>query len=426
VRLAYVADGRSPIALNWIRHFVEAGHEVHLLSTFPCRPELPLASLQVFPVAFSGAGPAGSPAGRRSGLFGAAGMGLRTVLRHWLGPLTVPSAARGVREALQRIQPDLVHAMRVPFEGMLAAAAEPAAPLLVSVWGNDFTLHAPAAPGMRRLTRRTLARASALHSDCRRDVRLAGIWGLRPGAPVEVISGNGGVRGEIFYPAAGGEGKSGAGPPVGVGEQPGHPPAAGAEELRGPHLPGWDRLPAAAPVIVNPRGFRGYVRNDTFFRAIPRVLQARPDARFVCPAMAGEPVAQRWAARLGIEERVLLLPGLSPEQLGALFRRSQLSVSPSEHDGTPNTLLEAMACGSFPLAGDLESIREWIEPGVNGLLFDPANPDSLAVEILGALADEPLRTAAAQFNQRLIAERGTYEMGMAKAERLYERLIHGG
>jgi glycosyltransferase involved in cell wall biosynthesis len=423
VRLAYVADGRSPIALNWIRHFVEAGHEVHLLSTSPCRPELPLASLQVFRVAFSGAGSAGSPAGRRSGLFGAEGIGLRTVLRHWLGPLTVPDAARGVREALQLIQPDLVHAMRVPFEGMLAAAADPAAPLLVSVWGNDFTLHAPAAPGMRRLTRRTLARASALHCDCRRDVRLAeswGLrrdvrlaesWGLRPGALVEVIPGNGGVRSEIFYSAAGAEdGRRTNG-------------LARAGELRGPHPPGWDRIPAAAPVIVNPRGFRGYVRNDTFFRAIPRVLQAQPDACFVCPAMAGERPAQHWAARLGVEERVVLLPSLNPEQLGALFRRSHLSVSPSEHDGTPNTLLEAMACGSFPLAGDLESIREWIEPGVNGLLFDPDNPQSLAEGMLRALADEPLRAAAAQFNQRLIAQRGTYEMGMAKAEQLYERLI---
>jgi len=411
VRLAYVADGRSPIALSWIRHFVEAGHEVHLLSTFPCRPELPLASLQIFPVAFSGAGPAGSAAGRRPGLFGVAGIGLRTVLRHWLGPLTVPAAARGVREALQRIQPDLVHAMRVPFEGMLAAGADPAAPLLVSVWGNDFTLHAPAAPGMRKLTRRTLARASALHSDCRRDVRLAGSWGLRPGTPVEVIPGNGGVRREVFYASAGAE------------DDRRGDTSAGAEGNRAAHPPGWDRIPPAAPVIVNPRGFRGYVRNDTFFRAIPRVLQTQPDACFVCPAMAGEPVARRWAARLGIEERVVLLPSLGPEQLGALFRRSQLSVSPSEHDGTPNTLLEAMACGSFPLAGDLESIREWIEPGVNGLLFDPANPDSLAQEMLRALGDKPLRTAAAQFNQRLIAERGTYEVGMAKAERLYERLI---
>ena len=33
------------------------------------------------------------------------------------------------------------------------------------------------------------------------------------------------------------------------------------------------------------------------------------------------------------------------------------------HDGTPNTLLEGMACGCLPVAGDLDSIREWLKPG---------------------------------------------------------------
>jgi glycosyltransferase involved in cell wall biosynthesis len=124
-----------------------------------------------------------------------------------------------------------------------------------------------------------------------------------------------------------------------------------------------------------------------------------------------------------VEGRVLLLPSLSPEHLGALFRRAQVSASPSEHDGTPNTLLEAMACGSFPVAGDLESIREWIEPGVNGLLFDPSDPRALAEAILQALRDDRLRAAAARTNQRLVAERGTYQAGMSRAERLYRRLI---
>jgi glycosyltransferase involved in cell wall biosynthesis len=53
-----------------------------------------------------------------------------------------------------------------------------------------------------------------------------------------------------------------------------------------------------------------------------------------------------------------------------VFRGAQIVVSPSIHDGTPNSLLEAMACGCFPVAGDLESIREWITHGQNGLLFD--------------------------------------------------------
>ena len=57
IRLLFVVDGRSPIALNWISYFVERGHEVHMVSTFICEPDLNLASLNVVPVAFSGTKP---------------------------------------------------------------------------------------------------------------------------------------------------------------------------------------------------------------------------------------------------------------------------------------------------------------------------------------------------------------------------------
>jgi hypothetical protein len=54
MRLLFVADGRSPIALNWLRYFVERGDEVYLASTFACQPEIRLAGLEIVPVAFSG------------------------------------------------------------------------------------------------------------------------------------------------------------------------------------------------------------------------------------------------------------------------------------------------------------------------------------------------------------------------------------
>ncbi len=53
MRVAYVADGRSPISRSWMAHFIEAGHQVHLVSTHDCRPLDGLASLQFVPVAFS-------------------------------------------------------------------------------------------------------------------------------------------------------------------------------------------------------------------------------------------------------------------------------------------------------------------------------------------------------------------------------------
>lgn len=402
MRLLYVADGRSPIARSWIQHFVGTDHEVHLLSTFVCEPLPGLASLTIVPVAFSGLARAQTAASRPRLSPGATGAGtihLRTTLRHWLGPLTLRRAAGQARQAIADIQPDLLHAMRIPFEGALAAACEPDSRLLVSVWGNDFSLHAPATPMMRGLTRRTMVRADALHTDCQRDQRLAMRWGFRAGRPAAVLPGNGGVREDLFYAGESGE--------------PTSPELAHA--LRA--------VPANAPVVVNPRGFRAYVRSDTFFRSIPMVLAVHPDAVFLCAAMAGERQANRWIERLGIQDSVQLLPKLSPSDMGVLFRRSWVMVSASEHDGTPNSLLEAMACGAYPVCGDLESIREWIVDGQTGSLVDPRDPGALAQAVSRVLTDEPFRAEAARQNGRTIAKRASYGAGMALAEAFYREIL---
>ncbi len=386
MRLLFVADGRSPIAINWLRYWVERGDEVHLASTFACQPDLPLAGLYFVPAAFSGmkaAGPAGASP-RRLPVWGAATLGLRLRLRHWAGPLTLPAAARRLKAIIESVCPDLVHALRIPYEGMTAALADPAAPLLISVWGNDFTLHAPSSILMRRDTRRAMQRCDALHADCQRDIRLAADWGFDPAKASLVLPGNGGIQTGIFHP-----------PPV---------------------------LPES-PLVINPRGFRSYVRNDTFFKSIPRVLARRPETRFVCPNMAKEVQAENWLAELKIAHAVELLPSQSQARMAELFRRAQVLVSPSTHDGTPNTLLEGMACGCFPVAGDLESIREWITPGLNGLLIDPSDPQALAEAVLTGLEDAPRREQAAQHNLALIAERAEYRHCMQAAGEFYARII---
>ena len=117
MRLLFVVDGRSPIALNWISYFVDRGHEVHMVSTFNCEPDLDLASMNVISVAFSGTKPLDNKSAptrnkSRSGSNPAASVKLRTSLRQWLGPFTLPQAGVKLREIILKIQPDLVHAMR--------------------------------------------------------------------------------------------------------------------------------------------------------------------------------------------------------------------------------------------------------------------------------------------------------------------------
>lgn len=387
MRILFVADGRSATALNWIRYFVDRGDEVFLASTFACQPDLKLSGLEIVPVAFSGVkSTAPGNAKPRAGLWGASALPLRTTVRQWLGPLTIPAAARRLRSLIERIRPDLVHAMRIPYEGMLAAQAGKLAPLLVSVWGNDFTLHAPSTPLMRHYTVSALKAADALLADCERDIRLGKQWGFASQKPSLVIPGSGGIRADVFFP-------------------PMHA--------------------VQTPLVVNPRGFRAYVRNDIFFQAIPLVLKERPDARFACVGMAGEPQVLGWIENLGIGAAVELLPARAHAEMAALFRSAQVLVSPTLHDGTPNSLLEGMACGCFPVAGDLDSIREWIRPGENGLLVPltpVADPHTLAAAILRGLNDAALRKQAAGINAGLIAERAEYTRGMARAAEFYNKI----
>ena len=229
-------------------------------------------------------------------------------------------------------------------------------------------------------------------ADASRDVRLGHEWGFS--GPSLVVPGGGGIRLEEFGVS-----------PV---------PVTLPEEL------------PEVPVIVNPRGQRpGSLRQDVFFQSIPLVLEKIPQAIFVCPPLAGDMEAVRWVAELGIEARTKLWPFLTQSQLRFLFKKSQVFVSPSVHDGLPNSLLEAMSCGCFPVVGDIESMREWITPGVNGLLVDATDRQALANAIVRALNETALRSRAAQINTERIAERAVYARNMARVEEFYRALLAG-
>ena len=404
-----MADGRSPIALNWISHFIQSRHEVHVISSYPCSAELAAgASVHEAPVAFSGLSRASRDRDKEpSGINGAGSSALASLrsnafaklslaAQHWLLPFDLQRHVQRVNTLIDRISPDIVHAMRIPFEGILAAKATPArVPLLVSVWGNDFTLWASRNPIIARQTRQVLQRADALHCDCRRDLDLATrTWGFDSSKRALVLPGAGGVQAAIFHQ--------------------GEPDSSLRRELN---------IPDDAPVVLNPRGFRGYVRNDVFFKAIPQVLKRHPSAFFVCPWMQGNPIAGKWVQRFAIQESVRLLPSVPREKMAGLFRLASVAVSPSLHDGTPNTLLEAMACGCFPIAGDIESVREWITDGVNGLLCDPTDPDSLARAVVRALGNDQIRSQACKHNLSLIAERAEYDVVMQQAEGFYTDVV---
>jgi glycosyltransferase involved in cell wall biosynthesis len=405
VKVLYVADGQSPHSVNWIRLLVDQGVEAHLVTSYPVdEGSLPVQSLHYLPWDFSATvrkGEKGSGFGAKEGkkspltrLRGGKAWQVLVNLRSALAPIVVKRQSRKLREIIQRVKPDMVHAMRLPYEGYMAAIAMKGipVPLLISTWGNDFSLYAEKGGHLAKFTREAMARTDGLHPDCEKDLRLANNYGFDRNKPSAVLPGNGGIDPAVFYSGA--------------------KDLALLEELA---------IPVDAPLIVNPRGIKPYVRTDTFFAAIPKVLAQYSQAHFVGVAMADKPAIQENVEKFDCKDNTSFTRALTHKEMGRLLRSSSFILSLAEHDGTPNSVLESMACGAFPIVGDIESLREWIKDGENGLLVDPASPESTAAAVIRALADTALVDRASILNAK-ICERITRTAVGPKAIELYRKV----
>ena len=78
-------------------------------------------------------------------------------------------------------------------------------------------------------------------------------------------------------------------------------------------------------------------------------------------------------------------------------------VLPSYHEGTPKTVLEAMACGRPAITTDAPGCRETVTDGVNGWLVPVKDVDAI-VAAMERILDEPERTAQMAQAARRIAE----------------------
>jgi glycosyltransferase involved in cell wall biosynthesis len=383
LRICFIVDDGSSISRSWIGYFENRPEYEISVITSRRRPVRGSRSEGRHPGSLRRLS-----AGQLSMLDGILSRGIRML--EYLRGIRLVIRSRRVREEIDRFDPDLIHAMRIPFEGILAARAASERCLVISVWGNDFSLWAEKSRVVNAATRLTLSRTTSLHADCRIDVRRAQELGLPNGARTLVVPSSGGVP-ECFL-------RAGENRPLRV---------------------------AAGPVIVNPRGVRSYVRNDVFFKSVPRILEVFPDAHFYCLGMSRSRIMLSLVDVLAIQDHVTLLPTITQDEVADLYAASDIVVSPTEHDGTPNSVLEAMAAGVIPVVGDLPALREWIEHMKNGILCDPRDPVSIAMGVRMALSEIDLQEARRQ-NLALVEEQATFGRSMGRVEEFYRATLGPG
>lgn len=109
--------------------------------------------------------------------------------------------------------------------------------------------------------------------------------------------------------------------------------------------------------------------------------------------------------------------------LRQIYSAADLFVIPSLEDNQPNTVLEAMACGTPVVGFKAGGIPEMVEEGVTGLLASPGNVPELAAAIEFLLDHEPERLRMAIAARRRIEEVFTRDAQVQEYLNLYSRLL---
>lgn len=173
-----------------------------------------------------------------------------------------------------------------------------------------------------------------------------------------------------------------------------------------------------------------------FFRALPAILAARPDAQVVIlgddAIIHGKPPAGggTWRDRLRqdvpVDPRRVHFPGLvAQDDYRRLLQVSAAHVYLTVPSVLSRSMIEAMAAGCLVVGSATPPVQEVIEHGRNGLLVDLLDPKGIAEAVIRVLADpegvRPLRQAA----RWTALGRSALQVCLPRQVALLERVVQG-
>ncbi len=178
-------------------------------------------------------------------------------------------------------------------------------------------------------------------------------------------------------------------------------------------------------VVLSPRQLRPFYNIHLIIEAMPRVLEAHPNAVLVVSEYNPDPDYRSdllaRAARLGLNDRVRFVGAAAQEAMPACYSAADVAVHAPPSDGLPQALVEAMACGTPNVLGRLACYQEFVRHGETAWLVD-LTPAGLAGGIIRLLDDDALHEAMARRGRQLVRAHADFRNEARRVERQYRRL----
>ncbi len=202
----------------------------------------------------------------------------------------------------------------------------------------------------------------------------------------------------------------------------------------GPAFRARHRLWPQAPLVGMVGILAPWKGQEIFLQAARRVLDARPEVRFL---LVGDDVydtsghggrrqmLESLAADLGLGEAIRFTGFLDAEMADA-YAALDLAVHASTRpEPFGMVIIEAMAAGAPVVAAAAGGVLEIIRPGENGWLTPPGDAAGLAQAILKLLADDNLRMRLSRQARADASRNFSMDVYAAKMQSIYDKLVSG-
>ena len=304
-----------------------------------------------------------------------------------LQPFLEVTANEKLAKILNEIQPELVHSFEMQscsYPILETMQKYPHIKWLYSCWGSDF-FHYQNQPQHVSKIKSVLSRIQYLHTDCKRDLTLAENLGFK-GKHTNVIPGGGGFHLEQFLPYS---------------------------------------QPISERKIILIKGYHHNVgRGLKLVKAVQRIHESIQKLGFKVVVFGAHPIVIAYVKENQLPYVVHDRHGLSHHDLLQLMGKSALYLGNSISDGMPNTLLEAMIMGAYPIQSNPGNVTaEIITEGENGFLIEnPEDENTIADAILNVLQQPALLQKAFDNNQKITKEQLDYAVNQQKILALYQQI----
>lgn len=301
----------------------------------------------------------------------------------WLSPFLMTTVNEQLEKIIKEINPDVVHSFEMQgcsYPILQTMNKYPRIKWIYSCWGNDIYYYRNFKEHNKKI-REVLNRVNFMHADCGRDAVLAAQMGFA-GKDLGVIPTGGG-----FHLAA-------------------------LEKYK---------QPVTQRKIILVKGYQ-----HIFGRAlnVVKALEGMPKETegFEIVVFGAHPVVADYITQQKLPFSVYGRHDLEHQQTLELMGKSLIYIGNNISDGMPNTLLEAIIMGAYPIQSNPGGASaEIINNGVNGLLIEnPEDIENIRKLIIVALKEKEMMEEVYEINKEIAKQQLDYESNTKKIIEVYK------